>query len=138
MKKIMLAILLIGAVLPMRAQMPAKSAKSTAVYMFAATQCFQDSVCYMSSIQHVPGVMLSKEGLLVDRSNYSSAFERYVSGTLGQSNPVAAVFFYTSRKAAERDYLKVRSRSIHRERATVKEIPEDKFRFEAVKYDYNN
>lgn len=131
-----MVLLLAGIMLPMMAQK--KTDKTTTVYMFASTQCFCDSVCYMSSIQQVPGVMLNREGLLVDRSNYSTAFERYVSTTMGQANPVVAVFFYSSRKAAERDYLKVRSRSIHRERATVKEIPEDKFRFEAVKYDYNN
>lgn len=114
-----------------------RSGVAPAVYVFGVAQSFADTVCYMSSVQHLVGATFDKNGLLNDRSTYSASFAQHVESAYGQPLSFASLHFATSRKKIERQYLRVRSRFMKREHTLVKELPQSAFEFRARTYDYD-
>lgn len=112
--------------------------KSTTVYVFCVAQSFADSVCYMSAVQCLEGATLDAKGFLQDRATYSAMFGQYVQQRYSQPSPMSCLLFSKSRKGAEREYLKVRSKYLRKAGTIVKEVPVADFALKARTYDYNN
>lgn len=115
-----------------------KTEKKTTVYVFCVAQSFADSVCYISAVQPLDGATIDAKGFLEDRAAYSATFGQYVQQTYGQPATVPCLLFSKSRKSAEKEYLKIRSKYLRRPGIIVKEVPAADFFLKARTYDYNN
>lgn len=116
-----LAILLAGTTV--------RAARPTTVYLFGITQCLNDTVVYLSGMQQLDGVALSKDGLLVDRAYFSACFDSYVDQAFSRQNTVTSVMYSKSRKKAEKLYVKARSRALKNKGVRLQEVPTTSFQF---------
>ena len=86
----------------------AKSRKTEEVYMFGLSASFKDSIIYVTDIQNVEGAWLDKKTkFLLNRDEYSHQLKEYLSEKLQQPNRVCMVFYYTKKKKAEKEFLKL-------------------------------
>lgn len=137
MRKFLTSLFIVAISLSCVAQKRTDSAY-TPVYMFAVAQSFSDTVCYMSSLQRLDSISLSKDGLLQDRATYSTAFGNYIQNAYGQENTIPSLLFYKSRKTAESTYIRIRNRYMNRKHTRIQEVPASEFQFHARIYDYKN
>lgn len=136
MKKILICVLAFFVLMGNAAA--EKVEKKKDVYVFCVAQSFADSVCYMSAVQLLDGATLDAKGFLEDRASYSATFSQYVQQKYGQPSTMSCLLFSKSKKGAEREYLKVRSRYLRRPGIMLKEVPSSEFMLKARTYDYNN
>lgn len=136
MKKILLCLLAAFALVGSAAAEQVE--KKTTVYVFCVAQSFADSVCYLSAVQPLEGATLDAKGFLEDRAAYSASFAQYVQQKYGQPSTMSCLLFDKSRKAAEREYIKIRAKYLRRSGTLVKEVAPADFTLKARTYDYNN
>ncbi len=113
------------------------SAKSklSRVYMFGFAASFTDSVVYMTDIQPIDSAYLdAKTGFLQERSLYSAQLQYFVEKNYQTSNTTCVVFYHTSRKKLENDFLDVKKRYGKERNMILKPIGGDAFRFQAEEH----
>lgn len=137
MKKIIICAFLALVALSMRAGSSDKKS-CPVVYVYGVVQSFSDSTCYMTALQQMDGEALTPVGLLQDRATQSAILANFVMQKYGQEMPFASIMFGKSKKKMEREFLRVRSLYMNRKGVRLYEIPSSEFRFEMIKYDYNN
>ena len=91
----------------------AKTVKARHMYIFGFAASFKDSVVYMTEIQDVQGAMYDKKTkFLLGRDSYSDQLKTYFKEKKQMSDRVCMVMFSTSKKKAEKKYLKLRKKYV--------------------------
>lgn len=85
-----------------------KAAKSlTQCYAFGVASSFLDSLMYITDIQLLDSVEISKEGFMVYRSEYSYQLLDHMELKLSKANYIPVVFFNKKKKSLEKQYQKL-------------------------------
>ena len=118
----------------------AKTIKARHMYVFGFAASFKDSVVYMTEIQDVKDAMYdTKSKFLLGRDSYSDQLKTYFRETMQMPNRVCMVMFSTSKKKAEKQYLKLRSKYLSDKKHTssyeVRYVTMQDFKFEPVGLD---
>jgi hypothetical protein len=118
----------------------AKTVTARHMYVFGFAASFKDSVVYMTEIQDVQGAMYdTKTKFLLGRDSYSDQLKTYFRETMQMPNRVCMVMFSTSKKKAEKQYLKLRSKYLSDKKHTssyeVRYVTMQDFKFEPVGLD---
>lgn len=118
----------------------AKTVKARHMYVFGFAASFKDSVVYMTEIQDVQGAMYdTKTKFLLGRDSYSDQLKTYFRETMQMPNRVCMVMFSTSKKKAEKQYLKLRSKYLSDKKNIssyeVRYVTMQDFKFEPVGLD---
>ncbi len=112
----------------------AKIEKTDQVYMFGFSASFKDSVVYATDIQNVKGMwMETKAKFLISRDEYSRQFKDYLTEKLQLQDRVCMVFFYTKKKQAEKEFLKLMKK--YQKGYEVRYVNATEFKFEAIDLD---
>ena len=87
--------------------MPAKEKKDKAnepkrVYMYGVSIDFNDSIVYITDVQHLDDVIINSDGSLFNYVYYSLQLKTYLEGTLGETNQTCAVIYSEKKKKAEK------------------------------------
>ena len=89
----------------------AKTVKARHMYVFGFAASFKDSVVYMTEIQDVQGALYdTKTKLLLGRDSYSDQLKAFFKEKMQLSDRVCMVMFSTSKKKAEKKYMKLRKK----------------------------
>ena len=103
-----LRYILLLAVTLLTVEASAKLELTDNIYMFGFSASFKDSIIYTTDIQNPQGLWLdTKHDYLINRDEYSHQLKEYLTDKLQQPNRVCMVFFYTKKKKAEKEYLKL-------------------------------
>jgi hypothetical protein len=130
-KYIMLALLMAGST----TEACAKKMKTDHMYMFGFSASFKDSTIYITDIQDVQGAWYdTRTKFLMGRDNYSYQLKEYMANQQQQPNRVCMVFFSTSKKKAEKQYLKIKKKYVEKAPGVyaVRYLNVSDFKFEAV------
>ena len=108
--------------------------------MFGFAASFKDSVVYMTEIQDVKDAMYdTKSKFLLGRDSYSDQLKTYFREKMQLSDRVCVVIFSTSKKKAEKKYLKLRKKYLSNKKHTstyeVRYVTTQDFEFEPVAMD---
>ena len=89
----------------------AKTVKARHMYVFGFAASFKDSVVYMTEIQDVQGALYdTKTKFLLGRDSYSDQLKAFFKEKMQLSDRVCRVMFSTSKKKAEKKYMKLRKK----------------------------
>jgi hypothetical protein len=118
----------------------AKTVKARHMYIFGFAASFKDSVVYMTEIQDVQGAMYEKKTkFLLGRDSYSDQLKAHFKEKMQLSDRVCMVMFSTSKKKAEKKYMKLRKKYIgdkkHPSTYEVRYVTTQDFQFEPVGLD---
>ena len=118
----------------------AKTVKARHMYIFGFAASFKDSVVYMTEIQDVQGAMYDKKTkFLLGRDSYSDQLKTYFKEKKQMSDRVCMVMFSTSKKKAEKKYLKLRKKYVGDKKRPstyeVRYVTTQDFQFEPVGLD---
>ncbi len=75
-----------------------KGKKTQQVYVMGVSFSFKDSVFYMTDIQRIDSVKLTKEKFLPDREEYSSQLRGYLEEKDGDRNHTCITYFSAKRE----------------------------------------
>ncbi len=102
------------------------------IYCFGFAGSFQDSISYMTDLQKLDSVSLTKDNkFIVAREEYSSQLNRYFKGK-SDNNMVCAFFYDTKKKKVEKKYAKLRKRYEKAQDVLLRFVPSNEFKFEPV------
>ena len=118
----------------------AKTVKARHMYIFGFAASFKDSVVYMTEIQDVQGALYdTKTKFLLGRDSYSDQLKTYFKEKKQMSDRVCMVMFSTSKKKAEKKYLKLRKKYVGDKKRPstyeVRYVTTQDFEFEPVGLD---
>ena len=118
----------------------AKTVKARHMYIFGFAASFKDSVVYMTEIQDVQGALYdTKTKFLLGRDSYSDQLKTYFKEKKQMSDRVCMVMFSTSKKKAEKKYLKLRKKYVGDKKRPstyeVRYVTTQDFQFEPVGLD---
>ena len=126
-----LRYILLLAVTLLTVEASAKIEMKDNIYMFGFSASFKDSVIYATDIQNPQGLWIdTKSNFLLNRDEYSHQLKEYLSDKLQQQNRVCMVFFYTKKKKAEKEYLKLMKK--YKQGYEVRYVNENAFKFEPI------
>ena len=129
-----LRYILLLAVTLLTVEASAKLELTDNIYMFGFSASFKDSVIYATDIQNPQGLWIdTKHDYLINRDEYSHQLKVYLAEKLQQENRVCMVFFYTKKKKAEKEYLKLMKKYKHG--YEVRYLNENDFKFEPIDSD---
>ena len=129
-----LRYILLLAVTLLTVEASAKLELTDNIYMFGFSASFKDSVIYATDIQNPQGLWIdTKHDYLINRDEYSHQLKVYLAEKLKQENRVCMVFFYTKKKKAEKEYLKLMKK--YKQGYEVRYLNENDFKFEPIDSD---
>ena len=129
-----LRYILLLAVTLLTVEASAKLELTDNIYMFGFSASFKDSIIYTTDIQNPQGLWLdTKHEYLINRDEYSHQLKEYLTDKLQQPNRVCMVFFYTKKKKAEKEYLKLMKK--YKKGYEIRYLNENDFKFEAIDSD---
>lgn len=129
-----LRYILLLAVTLLTVEASAKLELTDNIYMFGFSASFKDSVIYATDIQNPQGLWIdTKHDYLINRDEYSHQLKVYLAEKLQQENRVCMVFFYTKKKKAEKEYLKLMKK--YKQGYEVRYLNENDFKFEPIDSD---
>lgn len=99
------------------------------VYMYGVSIDFNDSVVYMTDVQHLDSIIINKDASIQNYAYYSMQMKVYLEGTLGETNQTCAVIYSDDKKKLEKRYLKMRKKYQADRSRLLKQIGTDAFRF---------
>lgn len=126
---LLIALVLIPAVL--MAKTPKDNTKHI-IYLFGYSTCLSDTVVYITEVQSLDGVELTKEKFLKDRQEYSAQLKTYLEPVCGVAHQTAAVFYGQNKKKVEKKYLKLRKNLLDKHKA-FQEVKATSFQFQVIK-----
>ena len=118
----------------------AKTVKARHMYVFGFAASFKDSVVYMTEIQDVQGALYdTNTKFLLGRDSYSDQFKAHFKEKMQLSDRVCMVMFSTSKKKAEKKYMKLRKKYMGDKKRPstyeVRYVTTQDFQFEPVGLD---
>lgn len=99
------------------------------VYMYGVSIDFNDSIVYITDVQHLDDILINKDGSLFNYAYYSLQLKTYLEGTLGEMNQTCAVIYSDKKKKLESRYLKTCKKYQSDKAALVRMIGTDSFMF---------
>lgn len=99
------------------------------VYVMGVSFSFKDSVVYMTDIQAMPGVKLTKERFLPHRDEYSYQLNSYLEGLDGRRDHTCVTYFSTDRVKLQKKAAAVTKRFLNGDASEVRTLDGDSFRF---------
>ncbi len=114
--------------------------KPTKIYIYGFSASFNDSTIYLTDIMEVDSAWINtKNKFLYGRSSYSYQLKTYLQEQ-GVATPTCIVSYATSRKDAEKKYVKLKKKYTDSkgEGFIVKYIPATDFKFHSVSADSSN
>jgi hypothetical protein len=99
------------------------------VYMYGVSIDFNDSIVYITDVQHLDDILINKDGSLFNYAYYSLQLKTYLEGTLGEMNQTCAVIYSDKKKKLESRYLKTCKKYQSDKAASVCMIGTDSFMF---------
>ena len=105
------------------------------MYMFGFAASFVDSTLYLTDVQDVEGVWYdTKEKAMMGRDSYSDQLKEYMKDKLGLPNRVCLVIFATTKKQAEKKYLKLKKKYMSKDGTIqgMRYLTASDFKFSAV------
>lgn len=130
LKYILLALLVTATV----SEASAKRVKKS-VFIFGFSASFKDSTVYFTDVQEVKDAWIdTKTKFLLGRDNYSYQLKEYFTTKQGSPNRVCMVFFDKKRKAAEKQFVKLRKKYTGKKKGgyLIQYLTEQDFKFEPV------
>ena len=104
----------------------------TPVYMFFFSVQFGDSVVYVTSLQEVQDVQLTRKyDYLYFRGGYGEQFALFLAKSYGASNQTTSVFFDKDRKKILKRFNKVMKKYESDKGLMLRMITDEQFRFRA-------
>jgi hypothetical protein len=88
----------------------AKKEKSEAVYAFGVAASFNDTLVYVSAIQVLDSVKLSKEGFLPKRDLYAYQLKNYLDYELKSPNYTCMIYFNKEKAKLSKELSKLQAR----------------------------
>jgi hypothetical protein len=108
--------------------------KPTKLYVYGFSASFNDSTIYFTDIMELDSAWInSKTKFLYGRNVYSSQLKDYLQAN-GVDTPTCIISYATTRKKAEKKYMKLRSKYTSKKQGNyiIKYITTTDFRFNAV------
>ncbi len=99
------------------------------VYMYGVSIDFNDSIVYITDVQHLDDILINKDGSLFNYAYYSLQLKTYLEGTLGEMNQTCAVIYSDKKKKLESRYLKTCKKYQSDKAASVRMIGTDSCMF---------
>ena len=100
------------------------------VWAFGFSASFTDSIIYMTDIQMLPDVKITKKTKFMDgRADYATQMKRYLEDNLNMTNRTCVLFFEPKKDAAEKKYVEVRKRYSEQTHLTLKYLNSTEFKF---------
>lgn len=127
--KLLLVALLGMASLTTFAASKDKADEPKRVYMYGVSVNFNDSVVYMTDVQHLDSIVINKDGSIQNYANYSIQLKVYLEGMLGESNQTCAVIYSDNKKKLEKRFVKMRKRYQTSKNKLLKQVGTDAFLF---------
>lgn len=127
--KLLLVALLGMASLTTFAASKDKADEPKRVYMYGVSVNFNDSVVYMTDVQHLDSIVINKDGSIQNYANYSIQLKVYLEGMLGESNQTCAVIYSDNKKKLEKRFVKMRKRYQTSKNKLLKQVGTDAFQF---------
>lgn len=127
--KLLLVALLGMASLTTFAASKDKADEPKRVYMYGVSVNFNDSVVYMTDVQHLDSIVINKDGSIQNYANYSIQLKVYLEGMLDESNQTCAVIYSDNKKKLEKRFVKMRKRYQARKNKLLKQVGTDAFQF---------
>ena len=100
------------------------------VYLYGVATNFNDSVTYITQMQHLDSMIIHPNGALQNYAGYSLQLKVYLEGTLNEVNQTCAVIYSDKKKKLEKRFMKTRKRLLSDRRRTLKQVGTDAFSFE--------
>ncbi len=102
------------------------------IYCFGFAGSFKDSISYMTDIQKMDSVELSKKNqFIIARESYSSQLSQYFKEK-GNNSMVCAFFYDTKKSKVEKKYAKLRKRYGKAKDVLLRFVPANEFKYERV------
>ena len=80
------------------------------VYMCGVSIDFNDSVVYVTDLQHLDSMLIGKDGSLQNYTLYSIQLQAYLEGTLGEDGQTCAVIYSYKKSKIEKRIAKMRKK----------------------------
>jgi hypothetical protein len=106
-----------------------KKEKEKTVYAFGLAASFNDSVMYITDLQVLDSVQLSKEGFLPGRSIYSSQLQTYIEYQLQKANYTCMIYFSDNKAKLTKQANKIKSKYKKTPSVVMESIAPDAFSF---------
>ena len=100
------------------------------VYLYGVSIDFNDSIVYLTDVQHVDSVTINPDGSIQNYAGYSLQLKVYLEGILGESNQTCAVIYSDKKRKLEKRFLKMRKKYQTDKNVILKYIGTDAFTFE--------
>ena len=100
------------------------------VYLYGVATNFNDSVTYITQVQHLDSMIILPNGALQNYAGYSLQLKVYLEGTLNEINQTCAVIYSDKKKKLEKQFTKTRKKILSDRRRSLKQIGTDAFVFE--------
>ena len=68
------------------------------VYMYGVSIDFNDSIVYITDVQHLDDILINKDGSLFNYAYYSLQLKTYLEGTLGEKKKLESRYLKTCKK----------------------------------------
>lgn len=129
MRKYLLAIIALASAFLSSPDVSAKKSNHGMqdMYVFSISMSFSDSVMYISTIQKLDGIVLRDKYFFDERGDYAAQFKKWMEEETA-SEQIAALYYFDSKRKAERGYAKVRKRAIHKHGGEIITVPDFKFK----------
>ena len=100
------------------------------VYLYGVATNFNDSVTYITQVQHLDSVIIHPNGALQNYSIYSMQLKVYLEGTLGNVNQTCAVVYSYKKKKLEKRFIKTKKKFLANKDQVLRQIGTDTFTFQ--------
>jgi len=105
------------------------------LYAFGFAASFNDSTVHFTDIQEMDSVWINdKNKFLIDREDYSYQLRNYMESR-GLPHRTCVISYALTLKDAQKKYSKMRDRYVKRGGVDIKMIPNEEFKFTAIKLD---
>lgn len=103
------------------------------VYMFSISAQFGDSIVYITNVQEVSNIRLTKKyDYLYFRSEYSNQFTKFLNNNYKTDNQTTGIFFSKNKNKFMKRYNKILKKYEQNRSIRIVIVPDDKFQFKAV------
>ena len=109
-----------------------KVEKPRRVYVCGAAVNFNDSIVYLTDVQHLDSVIINSEGALSNHTYYALQLKVYLEGTLGELNQTCAVIYSPKKRKVEDKLSKMRYKYQSDKKKILKKITADEFTFKRI------
>lgn len=107
-----------------------KTEEPKRVYMYGAAINFNDSVVYLTDVQHLDSITINPDGSIPNYAGYSLQLKVYLEGSMNEINQTCAVIYSDKKKKLEKRYLKMRKKYAADKSKTLKPIGSGDFAFQ--------